>query len=208
MKTPALAVFALAVLVSLAGCGRRAAEEQRGLEALRSAIGSTPLSEDSAKRLAPQKAELERLTTELEDRADRKETAKLDWQLGECQRLRHLFDEPGAWEQSERYFSLALARDPKFSAAHLGLGQLYLTGGFEWAPRAEREIVQAMEESAGHPSPEAARALFLATYYQGRWTEAVHEADRYLALVGKDDDVSKMRLMADANSKRKGDKRS
>jgi hypothetical protein len=198
-----LATFVAVALV--AACGRRAAEEQRRLEALASAIGSAPLSDDAARRLAPQKADLEAFTADLEQRAGRKETARLDWELGECQRLRHLFDEPGAWEQSERYLSLALARDPKFSAAHLSLGQLYLTGGFDWAPRAEREIVQAMEQSAGQPSPAAAKALFLAYYYQGRWKDAVQEADHYLGLVGHDDDVTQMRLMAEANGKRKGD---
>lgn len=203
MRRSVLAIFMVAGLT--AGCGRRAAEEQRRLDALVAAIGSAPLSDEAARRLAPQKAELEALTAELETRADRKETARLDGQLGECERLRHLFDEPGAWEQSERYLSLALARDPKLSSAHLSLGQLYLTGGFEWAPRAEHEIIQAMEQSAGHPSPAAAKALFLAYYYQGRWKDAVQEADHYLGLVGRDDDVRQMRQMAEANSKRKGD---
>lgn len=183
----------------IVACGREAAEQQKRLDDLRAAIGSAPLEEARAEKLAPQEEALDQLTADLQKRAERKESARVDWQIGECHRLRHLFDDPGAWEEAERRFSLALARDPKFAPAHVSMGQLYLTGGFDYAPRAEKHFVQALEIAAGAPMPEAHKGLFLAYYYQARWDEALKQADTYLKIVGHDDDVEKMRSMAATN---------
>lgn len=185
-------------VLSLAACSQTPARNER-LEQLRSVIGADPLSEAAAARLAKEKAELDALASQLRARADKKENAHLDWQVGECQRLRHLFDAPGAWEEAERHLQLALARKPDMAATHLSLGQLYLTGGTDDAPRAERHLVRALENSHGDPLPQAHRGLFLAYYFQGEWKKAVDEADRFLAMAGDDADVRKMRAMAETN---------
>jgi len=190
---------AIALGLSVAACGRESADQQRRLDELRTAIGTQPLDETSAERLAPLEAQLDQLTTDLQKRAERKKNARLDWQLGECHRLRHLFDDLGAWEEAERRFSLALARDPRFALAHVSMGQLYLAGGFDFAPRAEKHFVQALENAGGAPMAEAHKGLFLAYYYQARWNDALQEADIYLKVVGQDEDVSKMRSMAATN---------
>ena len=186
----------------MSACGGLSDDEAaRRLTSLSRTIGSDALNETDAARLSEARAELEALTKELGSRRMRHDTARRDWLLGECHRLRHLFDEPGAWEESERLLTLAVTRDPKFTPAHVSLGQLYLTGGFDWAPRAERAFVHALEESGGTPLPAAQKGLFFAYYYQGRWADAVRQADRYLALEGADVDVAKMREMAHTNMK-------
>jgi tetratricopeptide (TPR) repeat protein len=169
------------------------------LETLQKAIGTEPLDTDATDRLSDEKQALDTLTRDLEGRDPGKNQALLDWQVGECHRLRHLFDEQDAWEHAEQRLSLAIARDPKMGRAHLSLGQLYLTGGEEYASRAERAFVRALEESGDAPAAEAHKGLFLACYYQGRWAEAVKEADRYLAKAGPDTSISKMRDMAQTN---------
>jgi hypothetical protein len=199
MMKRSLAAAAL-VLCLASACRGPVADEK--IEALRSAVGSQPLDENAAERLAQEKTAIDDLAAELGRRAERRKSARLDWQVGELERLRHLFDEPEAWELSERHLSLALARDPAFAPAHVSLGQLYLTGGFEFAPRAEREFVRALEAGAGRPMPEARKGLFLAYYYQARWADALAEADRYLAIRGDDTDVRKMRAMSETNLKR------
>ncbi len=201
-------LFLVALSLAVAGCSREAAEQQARLDALRAAIGSQPLDEARAQKLLPLEEDLDRLTDDLQKRAARKESAQVDWQLGECHRLRHLFDDPGAWEEAERRFSLALARDPKFALAHLSMGQLYLTGGFDYAPRAEKHFVQALENAGGAPMPEAHKGLFLAYYYQARWDEAIKESDIYLKIVGHDEDVDKMRSMAATNLGKKSEGKS
>jgi tetratricopeptide (TPR) repeat protein len=199
-RTAALAGI---LALSTAGCHRMSAEQQKRFDALRAAVGSQPLDDAAAGKLAAQKDDLDNLTSELQKLADKKESARIDWQIGDCHRMRHLFDEPGAWEESERRLSLALARNPAFAPAHQSLGQLYITGGFDYAPRAERQFVQALENAAGAAMPEAHKGLFLAYYYQGRWSESLTEADIYLKLVGNDADVQKMRLMAETNLRKK-----
>lgn len=195
--------LALALVAILAACGLPRTSHERQIERLRADIGSTPLDENAAERLSAEKAALDQLTVEITRRARNRENARLDWQAGECQRLRHLFDEVGAWEEAERHLTLALARDPQLTKARVSLGQLYLAGGFAHAPRAEQEFVRALEAAGGKPLPEARRGLFLAYYYQGRWAEAIAEADRYLAVSEQDVDVRKMRAMAEANLARK-----
>ena len=192
----------LLLMAVLAGCGPTPAEVDQHIDALRQAIGNNPLSTAAATTLAVQKKELDALTRDLENRRAGRDRARRDWQVGECQRLRHLFDEPDAWEKAERSLNLALARNPKYSPAHLSLGQLYLAGGLEMAPHAEHDFVRSLEESSGSTSLPAHKGLFLACYYQGRWADAVKEADKYLAAVGTDTDVKKMRDMAETNLNR------
>jgi tetratricopeptide (TPR) repeat protein len=196
---PKAIVFGAILIVT--GCGREPAAFDQRLAALQAAIGNEPLTADATDRLSDQKAELEALTDELEKKRPGKNPARRDWQIGECHRLRHLFDEQDAWEEAERRLSVAIARDPKMAAAHLSLGQLYLTGGAEFAARAERELTRALEEGDDVQKRQAHRGLFLACYYQGRWADAVEEADKYLA-ADTDDAVKKMRDMAETNLKR------
>lgn len=203
MSSSTTACWMMAALV-VAGCGYGA--EQQQLASLRAAVGSRPIAEGTA-GLGDEKAALEKLTTEISRKADRKSSARLDWMAGECQRLRQLFDEPGAWEEAERRLQLAIARDPNMAEAHVSLGQLYLVGGFELAPRAEAEFVRALEGAGDTPLPEAHRGLFLAYYYQGRWADALRASDRYLAAVKTDEDHRKMRAMAEANLARKAGSR-
>jgi tetratricopeptide (TPR) repeat protein len=76
------------------------------------------------------------------------------------------------------------------------LGVLYVNTSPEFVIAAEKEFVKALEAAKGKPQPSAHSGLCFAYYYQGKFKEAVEQADKYLALVPDDEALKQLRKIA------------
>jgi TolB-like protein len=86
------------------------------------------------------------------------------------------------------WFRVAIAEDPKYAAAWLGLADTYITEGFYWGtkpldllPEAERCAQKALELDPAMAAPHRVLAL-IAGVYRRDWPEAKRRFDRSFAL--------------------------
>jgi len=122
--------------------------------------------------------------------------AEIEWRLGECYRLGHNLDLKGAWDNSERHLKKALSLDPKNINAHIALGRLYVNTDTSFCPKAEDLFKKALELSKDKSLPEAHDGLFFSYYYQGKFEQAVKEADTILVLHPDDQTFKELREFA------------
>jgi len=122
--------------------------------------------------------------------------AEVERRFGNAYRMAHNLDREGAWPSSESHLKSALALDPSNIQAHLTLGSLYVNTDMKYAPAAEKEFREALRLSGDTPLPGAHIGLVFAYYYQGRFREAVAEADKYLVLRPDDSMMKQLREIA------------
>lgn len=74
---------------------------------------------------------------------------------------------------------------------------LYVNFDFNYAAKAEQLFKKAIELSKGKNTlPEAFFGLFFSYYYQGKLVEAINTADKYIEQNPKDEDMRRLRKIA------------
>lgn len=103
--------------------------------------------------------------------------ATLVYKRGRLQSMGHNLDKKDAWQGAEDDFLLALEIDPDNIKTLVELGLLYVNSEVTLAPKAEVYFSAAQELYGEEPHEGAQKGLLFCYYYQGRFSEAVTQAE-------------------------------
>jgi len=176
----------------------RLARVDAQLDALRPILRGYPPNVTSAEQRQDVTRQWEETEADLKSLLESDpDNPQLQWRIGELYRFGHDLDVPGAGAQCVSHLERAIAMKPDYVDAHLELGIFYTKAGLKWAPLGEANLKKAIALSAPTPLPRAWRVLTFAYYYQGRFAESAGAADQYLTMSPDDDDLRKMKKLAE-----------
>jgi tetratricopeptide (TPR) repeat protein len=206
----------IAFLVCLSGVAFAAPEKasdpflaaiDKKLERLNRVAGSYPPAVTKARERNQVVRECNEAARSLErELAKHPASWDIEWRLGECYRIGHNLDIRNAWKRSEAHLKKAISLRPEEARAYLILGMLYVNSDQSLAPEAEKLFKKALQLSGSQPMAAAHEGLVFAYYYQGRFTEALKEADEYLAQWPKDKKMLAVREVVRKMAARSGQK--
>ena len=134
---------------------------------------------------------------------EKPDSAELLWRLGNCYRLAHNLDMAGAWNNSEKALKESIKINSKLPEAHFFLGLLYVNTHPQYAPAAEKEFLTAQRLAGDKPWPALHSGLCFAYYYQGRFEDALRQADKYLKLEPDNPGMKRLREIIQEKIKNK-----
>ena len=160
--------------------------------------GNYPPNIKTEDQLTKVKEEWNKTETELISRFTKSgESTDIELRLGHLYRYGHNLDIEGAWEKSDAHFRKAIDLSPDSIDAHIGLAVLYVNYDFNHAAKAEQLFKKAIELSKGQNTPSAVFfGLFFSYYYQGKLVDAINIADKYIEQNPKDEDMRRLRKIA------------
>jgi len=132
----------------------------------------------------------------------------IELRLGHLYRFGHNLDIEGTWEKSEAHFRKAIELSPALADAHIGLAMLYVTSDFEHAALAEPLFEKAIKFAKNDKTiTEAIYGLFFSYYYQGKASDALALANKYIAQHPDDENMKHLKEIVQLAIKRAKDKR-